>query len=77
FDIQKELSEEKLNLKPSVEAILGWYAEMSPHEHIRRAAELGRRLLQGWRKNNLIKPTKPKFIQYALDFREDGEVCDA
>lgn len=76
FDIQKELSEEKLNLKPSVEAILGWYAEMSPHEHIRRAAELGRRLLQGWRKNNLIKPTKPKFIQYALEFREEGEVCD-
>jgi SAM-dependent methyltransferase len=76
FDIQKELSEEKLNLKPSVEAILGWYAEMSPHVHIRQASELGRRLLQGWRKNNLIKPTKPKFVQYALEFREEGEVCD-
>ncbi|MHB1421471.1 MAG: hypothetical protein ACYCX4_18130, partial [Bacillota bacterium] len=71
FDIQKEFSEEKLNLKPSVEVILGWYAEMSPHEHIRQASELGRRLLQGWRKNNLSKPTKPKFVQYALEYREE------
>ncbi|OPX92063.1 MAG: hypothetical protein A4E52_00167 [Pelotomaculum sp. PtaB.Bin013] len=77
IDIQKELSEEKLNYKPPVEAILGWYAEMSPHLHIRQASELGRRLLQGWRKNNLIKPTKPKFVQYALDLREEGEVYDA
>ncbi len=77
IDIQKELSEEKINYKPSIESILGWYAEMSPYEHIRQASELGRRLLQGWRKNNLIKPTKPKFVQYALDLREEGEVYDA
>ncbi|HAP93551.1 MAG TPA: hypothetical protein DCM26_02865 [Desulfotomaculum sp.] len=75
INIQKELSEKKLLYKPSVEAILGWYAEMSPHAHIREASALGRRLWQSWRQEKLTRP-EPQYVQYAMEFREEGEVYD-